>query len=190
MRGEWDGPMEIEVDDAVLAEGFVQVPVILLRLGNLGLGAKLMASAILWFSYRLGYWPGRKAAAIEFGIGERSVSRYLRELEDANIIVLRRAPDGKIVGIQVLPPGVWGKRVPDWHPHPKEPDRVPDSTSGVPIWHPTNIEDTNTRRVRVWKTLARALLDKGREPEQVTTVLTQYGASPEEAAEIVAGLIG
>ncbi len=103
-------PAPIKVPDSLLAAGFVQVPVLLLRLPDLGLGAKLMYACLLWYHHRLGYWPGRQAVAHEFGIGERSVVRYLRELEDYQIVRIERNEQGHIQWIELAPPEEWGGR--------------------------------------------------------------------------------
>jgi len=155
---DYNGPAAIKVPDSLLSAGFVQVPVLLLRLPDLGLGAKLMYSCLLWYHHRLGYWPGRKAVSHEFGVGERSVVRYLQELEGYGLVLIHRNRQGYIEAMELAPPEAWG-RVPNWHPegaaeesrvsdwHPEEGSGCQPGTLRVPkvavdeqSWHHTNIE--------------------------------------------------
>jgi DNA-binding transcriptional ArsR family regulator len=98
----------IEVPDDLLREGFVQVPVKLLKLPNIGLGSKLCYCCLLWYAWKVGYFPGQQALAKEFGTTDRSVRNYFRELEGAGLIELRRpARRGEMLSIRLTPSSEW-----------------------------------------------------------------------------------
>jgi hypothetical protein len=80
----------IECASNLLAAGFVQTPVIILRDKDLSAGAKLIYGALLWYLWRGGAYPGQVEMAEEFGIGERSVRRYLSELEKCGYLTVKR----------------------------------------------------------------------------------------------------
>lgn len=98
----------IEVPDDLLREGFVQVPVKLLRLPDIGLGAKLCYCCLLWYAWKVGYFPGQNALAQEFGSTDRSVRNYFTELQRAGLIEIRRpARRGEVLSIRLTPSSEW-----------------------------------------------------------------------------------
>jgi len=185
-----EGPAEIRVHDKILEAGFVQVPVLLLRHPKLRPGAKLMYAVILWYQWHLGYWPGRRACSIEFGISLRSITNYFSELEEAGLIRIQRGEYDAIEGIEVYPPrpvqdlhrrgeSVEGRPVQNlqrvegvtganFAPCTNRDTREPLPPSG-PI-HPSQFKQT------ALLSLARALLEQGRSEEHVQSVLRAYGA--------------
>ena len=111
MAANFSDCIPISVDDRLLASGFVQAPIELLRLPDLSLGSKMAYCCLLWYNHRLGYWPGRRAMAFEFGISDRSVTRYLAELEEYGLIVVERDVKGEwIKGLRLPAATTWGKR--------------------------------------------------------------------------------
>lgn len=106
----------LHVPDELLREGFAQVPVLLLRIPGVSPAAKLVFSCLLWYHYKLGYYPGGYAMAEEFHIPRRSLIRYMQELEDAGLIRTeqpRRMRDP--LNIHIAPPSAWSLVVPNWH---------------------------------------------------------------------------
>ncbi len=98
----------IEVPDDLLREGFVQVPVKLLKLPDLGLGSKLCYCCLLWYAWKVGYFPGQEALAQEFGSTARSVRNYFTELEQAGLIEIHRpARRGEVMSIRLTPSSEW-----------------------------------------------------------------------------------
>jgi hypothetical protein len=177
-----DAPAAINVAPGLLRDGFVQVPVALLRLPAVASGAKLLYAVILHLHYRLGFWPGRRAVAHEMRVGERSVVTYLAELEAAGTIGVNRTSRGYILSIDVPDPSAW-LRVQDLHP---KRSRAQKPTSREQTSHPPVNKETsiNTKGLALGN-LAKSLLGKGRAPDAVMAVLTQYGTTHEEAREIV-----
>lgn len=107
-RSHTPQPAVIRVPDKLLAAGFVQVPVKLLMIPDLGMGAKQVFAILLWYHHRQqGYWPGRAAMAEEFGVAERSIVRHLQELEQAGLIEIERSAQGYIEAINLAPADLW-----------------------------------------------------------------------------------
>ena len=86
---------KIEVQDGLLAAGFVQIPVLVLQDPILGAGAKLTYGLLLWYAWKTGEYPGHLQAAEDFGIARRSLCRYLTELEQRGLLVAHRGGLGK-----------------------------------------------------------------------------------------------
>ena len=57
--------------------------------------AKLTYGLLLWYLWRDRGYPGHQAAAKEFGIAERSLKRYISELEDSGLVAKKRAGLGE-----------------------------------------------------------------------------------------------
>lgn len=90
-----DAGGQIIIANKVLAAGFVQVPVIVLRDADLSAGAKLAYGALCWYAWKGGTFPGIDAMAADFGMGNRSAIRYLSELENRGYIEVTRPRLGK-----------------------------------------------------------------------------------------------
>lgn len=94
----------IIITDAILAAGFVQVPMLVLRDPDLSTGAKVAYGALLWYAWRGGDYPGQAAMAEQFGMSERSVRSYLSELEKCQYVDVQRPGLGKPNNYIVLSP--------------------------------------------------------------------------------------
>ena len=90
-----DAGGQIIIENKVLAAGFVQVPVVVLRDPDLSAGAKLAYGALCWYAWKAGTFPGIDAMAADFGMGNRSAIRYLSELENRGYIEVTRPRLGK-----------------------------------------------------------------------------------------------
>jgi hypothetical protein len=80
----------IIVRNTILAAGFVQVPILVLKDPDLSFGAKLCYGALLWYHYKGTGWPGQRTAAAEFGCSVRSMCSYLQELVTASYVIVTR----------------------------------------------------------------------------------------------------
>lgn len=85
----------ITCDDALLRSGFVQVPVLILQSPDLGAGAKLVYGVLLWYLWKKERYPGHRVAAEQFGIAERSLKRYMAELDTAGLVATERSGLGE-----------------------------------------------------------------------------------------------
>ena len=94
---------QIIIEDAVLAKGFVQIPIAFLQLPDLGAGAKLAYGILLWYGWKGRGYPGHEEAAAAFGIGESSLRRYLTQLEERGLIETIQAGLGQTNSYK-LPP--------------------------------------------------------------------------------------
>jgi hypothetical protein len=79
----------ILIEDQVLTEGFVQVPVVVVFDPDLTSGAKTMYGALLWYAWKLGGAPTQTVMAEQLGGGRRTIQRHLRELEEGDYIETR-----------------------------------------------------------------------------------------------------
>jgi hypothetical protein len=84
----------IIVEDGTLRYGFTQVPNIVLRLEELSPGAKLAYAALLACAWKDGKFPGQEQVARDFGMGKRSLIRYLKELAEIGLIIVERPGRG------------------------------------------------------------------------------------------------
>src|SRR5882724_6292970 len=79
--------IEIIGADPVTRHGFTQVPNFLLTKQDLSVGAKLAYAMLLKYAWNNeACFPGQSKLAEDMGSGERSVRRYLDELEKAALI--------------------------------------------------------------------------------------------------------
>jgi hypothetical protein len=93
----------IIVEDDTLRQGFTQIPNALLRLPDVSPGAKLTYMVLLSYAWQQGScFPGQDTLAADMGAGRRSVVRYLQELQDAELLHIRRRGLGR-TNIYVLP---------------------------------------------------------------------------------------
>lgn len=84
----------IVVHDAVLARGFVQVPMVVLELPDLAPGPKLVYALLLRFAWEGDGYPGHAAAAERVGLSEASVYRYIRQLHETGLVSVEREDFG------------------------------------------------------------------------------------------------
>ncbi len=203
MRREAQGPANIRVHDKLLAAGFVMTPVSLLRLPGIGMGAKLLYSAILHYSHVLKFWPGIEAAAADFSISERSITSYLKELEASGIVRVARDSRGYIEEIECLSVASWAKTVKQARVQILRAEGEAVSTQKMSrraqslraassskdsrdIKRPAL--DPSASRKASRRTFAQAELAKGKTAEQVVAALARMNTPQAEAEEIIAGL--
>ena len=88
--------IEIVGADPVTRHGFTQVPNFILTKPELSVGAKLAYAMLLKYAWDEGAcYPGQLKLAQDMGSGERSVRRYLDELESAGILEIQQRGLGK-----------------------------------------------------------------------------------------------
>ena len=88
--------IEIVGADPVTLQGFTQVPNFILTNTTISVGAKLAYAMLLkyaWGDERC--FPGQAKLAEDMGGGERSIRRYLDELEKANFLEIKQRGLGR-----------------------------------------------------------------------------------------------
>lgn len=86
----------ITIEDSTLRKGFTWIPNGVLRREGLSPGAKLAYMGLLSYAWQEGScFPGQARLATDLGIGQRSVIRYLKELETVGLLEVRRRGLGK-----------------------------------------------------------------------------------------------
>lgn len=82
--------------DAFSAKGFTQVPNHVLESEKISPGAKLTYAMLLKYAWQNDYcFPGQERLAKDMGAGERSVVRYVKELEQEEFIHIKRRGQGR-----------------------------------------------------------------------------------------------
>ena len=88
--------IEIVGADPVTMHGFTQVPNFILTSTEISVGAKLGYAMLLKYAWGdSACFPGQTKLATDMGSGERSVRRYLEELEKAGFLEIRQRGLGK-----------------------------------------------------------------------------------------------
>lgn len=88
--------IEIVGADPATAGGFTQVPNFLLTNQALSVGAKLTYAMLLKYAWHeSACYPGQEKLADDMGTGERSVRRYLAELEEFGLLEVQQRGLGK-----------------------------------------------------------------------------------------------
>jgi Helix-turn-helix domain len=88
--------IEIVGADPVTRHGFTQVPNFVLTKETLSVGAKLAYAMLLKYAWGDdACFPGQTKLAGDMGSGERSVRRYLEELESAGLLEITQRGLGK-----------------------------------------------------------------------------------------------
>lgn len=88
--------IEIVGADPVTRFGFTQVPNVILTNAQLSVGAKLTYAMLLKYAWDAGgCYPGQVKLAKDMGSGERSVRRYLDELETSGFLEIEQRGLGK-----------------------------------------------------------------------------------------------
>jgi hypothetical protein len=88
--------IEIVGADPVTMHGFTQVPNFILTSTEISVGAKLGYAMLLKYAWGdSACFPGQTKLAEDMGSGERSVRRYLEELEKAGFLEIRQRGLGK-----------------------------------------------------------------------------------------------
>ena len=79
--------IELVGADPVTRQGFTQVPNFILTKNDVSVGAKLAYAMLLKYAWGDdACFPGQTKLAIDMGSGERSVRRYLEELEKSGLL--------------------------------------------------------------------------------------------------------
>ena len=88
--------IEIVGADPVTRHGFTQVPNFILTKADLSVGAKLAYAMLLKYAWQDdACFPGQIKLAQDMGAGERSVRRYLEELEKTDLLEIEQRGLGK-----------------------------------------------------------------------------------------------
>ena len=88
--------IEIVGADPVTLHGFTQVPNFILTSTKISVGAKLGYAMLLKYAWGdNACFPGQMKLAEDMGSGERSVRRYLEELEKASLLEISQRGLGK-----------------------------------------------------------------------------------------------
>src|SRR5262245_49131490 len=88
--------IEIIGADPVTRHGFTQVPNFVLTKGDISVGAKLAYAMLLKYAWQDdACFPGQMTLAKDMGSGERSVRRYLDELESVGLLEIVQRGLGK-----------------------------------------------------------------------------------------------
>src|SRR6202166_350460 len=79
--------IELVGADPVTRHGFTQVPNFILTKNDISVGAKLAYAMLLKYAWGDdACFPGQAKLAVDMGSGERSVRRYLEELEKSGLL--------------------------------------------------------------------------------------------------------
>ena len=104
--------IEIIGADLATRHGFTRVPNFILTKKELSVGAKLAYAMLLKYAWGDdACFPGQTKLAEDMGSGERSVRRYLEELEQAELLQIAQRGLGKtnlyrlFLTVQKRPPG-------------------------------------------------------------------------------------
>src|ERR1700736_1389578 len=88
--------IEIIGADLATRHGFTQVPNFILTKSDISVGAKLAYAMLLKYAWGDdACFPGQTKLAQDMGSGERSVRRYLEELEKASLLEIVQRGLGK-----------------------------------------------------------------------------------------------
>jgi len=83
--------------DALSQSGFTQVPNTVLKSDKLSPGANLTYAMLLSYAWQNEYcFPGQETLAKDMGTGLRSVTRYVRELEEGEFLKIRKRGQGRV----------------------------------------------------------------------------------------------
>ncbi len=83
--------------DALSLNGFTQIPNRVLKPDKLSPGAKLTYAILLSYAWDNEYcFPGQETLAKEMGSGRRSVVRYIKELEEAKFLKIKKLGQGRV----------------------------------------------------------------------------------------------
>ncbi len=83
--------------DALSQNGFTQVPNCMLKSSKLSPGAKLTYAMLLSYAWQNEFcFPGQETLAEDMGSGLRSVVRYIKELEEAKFLKIKKLGQGRV----------------------------------------------------------------------------------------------
>ena len=82
---------QIIVENEMLRAGFAAFPYVVLRDTTLSAGARLAYAVLLMYAWQeQACFPGQAKMAGDIGVGERQLRNYLKELESAGYIRIKR----------------------------------------------------------------------------------------------------
>lgn len=82
--------------DALSEQGFVQIPVAIVRNTEIPLGAKMVYTALLSYAWHNDFcFPGQDRLAEDIGAGRTKVNQWLQELDKKGFINIIRRGQGK-----------------------------------------------------------------------------------------------
>ena len=76
----------ITCDNAILARGFVQIPALVFQDSDIHAGAKVIYGGLLWYVWRGLDYPGHAQAAVDWGLSENSIVRYMKQLKARGLV--------------------------------------------------------------------------------------------------------
>lgn len=83
--------------DPMIERGFTQVPNLVLENPDISIGAKATYAVMLSYAWEDDHcFPGQVTLAKKLGSGERSVRRYVKELEKVGYIKIKQRGLGKV----------------------------------------------------------------------------------------------
>jgi len=83
--------------DSLSQNGFTQVPNCMLKSSKLSPGAKLTYAMLLSYAWQNEFcFPGQETLAEDMGSGLRSVVRYIKELEEARFLKIKKLGQGRV----------------------------------------------------------------------------------------------
>jgi DNA-binding transcriptional regulator YhcF (GntR family) len=89
-------PNTLIVEDESLRYGFIQLPRQLLYARNLSYAAKLLYAVLLGYAWQEGScFPGYRRLCLDMQANEKTVRRYMRELESIRLLSQKRRGQGK-----------------------------------------------------------------------------------------------
>lgn len=88
--------IELNSADPVVRHGFTQVPNFLFKNSGLSMGAIVVYAKFLSYAWHNDFcFPGQQRLALDLEMGIVSINRFVKELEDANLIEITRRGQGK-----------------------------------------------------------------------------------------------
>ena len=82
---------QVIIENEMLRAGFAAVPYLVLRDGQLSIGARLAYAILLMYAWQEGAcFAGQEKMSNDMDVSERQLRRYLQELEDAGYIRIKR----------------------------------------------------------------------------------------------------
>src|SRR3954463_10341643 len=123
----------IIIEEERLRESFTQIPNTILKRKDVSPGAKLTYVALLSYAWQQGScYPGQATLADDIGVGQRSVVRYMKELQDSGLLDVKRRGLGR-TNLYTL--SSWVKAKKSSQPSSDATDQeeaVPASRAGAP----------------------------------------------------------
>lgn len=137
------------------------IPVGVLFAASVSVGARLLYAALKHYAWSSeSCWPGQERLADELGVSEKSLRAYLKELQDARLIRVRRRGLGK-TNLYFLPPlnGKYSRSEPDKltdkrDTEEREEENVVGETALRSVSPPPARAPSKRARDPVWDTLA------------------------------------